>query len=190
MMLLEIQKNLVAPKDKSAGRYKYRNVEDLYERVKPLLDAPLSVTTEAVELGGQILIKAVARYKEMQSSAFCAVESAPKNMSVGQAYGAATSYATKYAICMLFCVDNGEDLDGCEIEKRKEPVNVSSEENKLKTSKAQLFSLLTQAGVGRNEAAAFYEAYCPNEVMLNRVIQHFDRFLNEWKTADKARVMK
>ncbi len=184
--MLEIQKNLVAPKDKSAGRYKYRNVEDLYERIKPLLDAPLSVTTDAIELGGHILIKAIAKYKEMQSSAFCEVESAPKNMSIGQAYGAASSYATKYAICMLFCVDNGEDLDGPEKEKELP----KESETRAKSPKAQLFSLLTQAGIGRDEAKVFYETYCPNEHMLSRVVQHFDRFLSEWRALDKARAMQ
>lgn len=172
--MLRIQQKLVAPRDKSAGRYKYRNVEDLYERIKPLLDAPLSVTTDAIELGGQILIKATARYKESESVAFCAVENTPKNMSIGQAYGAATSYATKYAFCMLFCVDNGEDLDGLKKEEKEE-----------KTPKQILYEKMDSACMDKEEMKAFYDAYCTNEHMLGRVVIHFDRFLKEWQTRDQ-----
>lgn len=166
--MLKLQKALTAPKNKSAGRYNYRSVEDLYEKIKEIADAPLMVSTEAVELAGRILIKATAKYKEFSSTAFCEVESNPKNMSLGQAYGASTSYATKYAVCMLFCVDNGEDLD-------KIPVKVE------KDLKSQLFSLLTQAGESRENAKLFYDSYCPNYKMLEHVVSNFEKFHSLWK---------
>lgn len=170
--MLLIQKSLIATKDKNAGRYKYRSAEDLFEKIKPLLTEPLSVTTDLVDLAGKLIIKATVRYKDMQSCGFCEVENTPKNMSVGQAYGAATSYAVKYAICMLFCVDNGEDLDGRE--------SIKKENWTIYDQKKELHGKLIAAGMKEKEMKDFYNAYCPNELSIENVLKNLDSFLEEW----------
>ncbi|MCM1220312.1 MAG: ERF family protein [Lachnospiraceae bacterium] len=180
--MLKIQKALSAPKNKRAEKYKYRSAEDLYEKIKPLLESELNITTSLIEMSGRVFVEAAVRYKNATAKGYAELENSPRNMSIGQATGAATSYAIKYAICMLFLVDNGEDLDGRE--------SALSKEEQEKTPKQQLFEKLESKGVGREEMKAFYETYCPNETMLGRVVVNFDRFLAEWINGDKKRVFK
>lgn len=173
--MIEMQRALVAPKDKNAGRYKYRSAEDLYEKIKPLLSGPLQITTGLVEMAGRVFVEATATYKEWSAKGYAELEKDPKNMSLGQATGAATSYAIKYAICMLFLVDNGEDLDG------REQVQKVEKANYVPDLKREIFEKMTQAGMKRDEMKGFWDTYCVNQTMQKNVLDHFDRFLDEWR---------
>jgi len=121
MSLIKIQSGLKAPKNQTNkfGGYKYRSAEDIMEAVKPLLNAYgyyLIVSDEIVQVGERIYVKATATLKNdegvvYQSQAFAREEETKKGMDSSQITGAASSYARKYALSGLFCIDDTKDAD-------------------------------------------------------------------------------
>lgn len=120
--LLAIQKELKAPKSQynSFGKYNYRNCEDILEAVKPLCEKFLAVLTLGDELmlvGDRFYIKATATLTDTESgeqittSAFAREEENKKGMDGSQVTGASSSYARKYALNGLFCIDDTKDSD-------------------------------------------------------------------------------
>lgn len=118
--LSEIQANLKAPKGQfnDFGKYKYRSCEDVLEAVKPLLtekNCILLLTDEVVEVGGRIYVKATATIKHNNESistcGYAREEETKKGMDTSQITGAASSYARKYALNGLFCIDDNKDSD-------------------------------------------------------------------------------
>ena len=116
--LMTIQSNLKAPKGQynNFGKYKYRSCEDILESVKPLLsqhDCALVITDDIVMLGERIYVKATAKLisgsEHIESSAFAREEDTKKGMDSSQVTGAASSYARKYALNGLFCIDDTKD---------------------------------------------------------------------------------
>ncbi len=119
--LIKIQKELKAPKNQynSFGKYKYRNCEDILEAVKPLLgDATLVISDEIVQLGDRYYVKATATLTEGEASisatAYARETLDKKGMDEAQITGAASSYARKYALNGLFCIDDTKDADAQE----------------------------------------------------------------------------
>ena len=117
---MTIQSNLKAPKGQynNFGKYKYRSCEDILESVKPLLsqhDCALVITDDIVMLGERIYVKATAKLisgsEHIESSAFAREEDTKKGMDSSQVTGAASSYARKYALNGLFCIDDTKDSD-------------------------------------------------------------------------------
>lgn len=116
--LNKIQKELKAPKGQrnSFGNYNYRNAEDILEAVKPLLgDAVLTVNDEIVLIGDRYYVKATARLTDGDEStwvsAFARESLEKKGMDSAQVTGATSSYARKYALNGLFCIDDTKDAD-------------------------------------------------------------------------------
>lgn len=118
--LITIQENLKAPKNQynSFGKYKYRNCEDILEAVKPLCAANellLTISDCPVEVGGRVYIKATVtiKYKEeiISVDAYARESLTKKGMDEAQITGAASSYARKYALNGLFCIDDTKDAD-------------------------------------------------------------------------------
>lgn len=118
MDLSTIQKELKAPKTQfnSFGKYKYRSCEDILNAVKPLLgDMALVLDDEIVEIGGRIYVKATAKLikgsEVIQATAYAREPLAKKGMDESQITGTASSYARKYALNGLFCIDDTKDAD-------------------------------------------------------------------------------
>jgi len=120
--LSDIQSKLKAPKNQynNFGKYKYRNCEDILEAVKPLLkeyNISLIITDEILFVGGRYYIKATAKLhkdEEMTTIEVSAIAREPENkkgMDESQITGAASSYARKYALNGLFCIDDTKDPD-------------------------------------------------------------------------------
>lgn len=119
--LLEIQKELKAPKGQynSFGKYKYRSAEDILEAVKPLCakhGCELTLSDEIVYLGERYYIKATARLEKEGCSpvtvtAYAREAENKKGMDESQITGTASSYARKYALNGLFCIDDTKDAD-------------------------------------------------------------------------------
>lgn len=120
--LLAIQSTLKAPKGQynSFGKYKYRSAEDILEAVKPLCaeqGCTLTVGDEIVLIGDRFYIKATATLSDCESagslcvSAFAREEDVKKGMDASQVTGACSSYARKYALNGLFCIDDTKDAD-------------------------------------------------------------------------------
>ena len=120
--LQAVQMELKAPKDQynDFGKYSYRSCEDILEVVKPLCQKQgllLSLTDEIVEMGGRNYIKSIARVIEMETGkdfftvAFAREDETKKGMDGSQISGCASSYARKYALNGLFCIDDTKDAD-------------------------------------------------------------------------------
>lgn len=120
--LAAVQAALKAPKGQynSFGKYPYRSCEDILEAVKPLLKErglALTLSDDIVECGGRIYIKATACVKDVESletestSAFAREPENKKGMDDSQITGTASSYARKYALNGLFCIDDTKDAD-------------------------------------------------------------------------------
>lgn len=113
-----IQQQLKAPKSQrnNYGGYNYRSAEDILEAVKPLLEGiTLTLDDEVVLIGDRFYIKATATLSdgedEVKATAFAREEKEQKGMSAGQLTGATSSYARKYCLNGLFCIDDAKDLD-------------------------------------------------------------------------------
>jgi len=119
-LLNRIQRELKAPKGQfnSFGKYHYRNCEDILEAVKPLLgDGVLTLSDEIVQLGDRYYVKATATLTEgkplgvVSVTAYAREALDKKGMDEAQITGAASSYARKYALNGLFCIDDTKDAD-------------------------------------------------------------------------------
>ena len=120
--LLEVQSRLKVSKDNmnTFGGYKYRSCEDILEGVKPLLkdwQATVTLTDEIILIGDRYYIKATASFTDtnegtsIQTSAFAREDIQKKGMDLAQITGSVSSYARKYALNGLFCIDDTKDSD-------------------------------------------------------------------------------
>lgn len=118
--LIEVQSELRAPKNQRndyAG-YRYRSCEDILEAVKPLLVSRgllLSLQDEIVQVGSRYYVRATASVtdgeKTVSASAYAREAEVKKGNDEAQITGAASSYARKYALNGLFCIDDVKDPD-------------------------------------------------------------------------------
>lgn len=116
-----IQSNLKAPKGQfnSFGKYHYRSCEDILEGLKPHLketNTCLVISDEIVTIGEHNYIKATATLYgadggAVANSAFAKEPLDKKGMDPSQITGATSSYARKYALNGLFCIDDTKDAD-------------------------------------------------------------------------------
>ena len=121
--LIEIQKELKAPKGQynSFGKYKYRSAEDILEAVKPLCHERgclLVLSDELVSIGTRYYVKATASFcdpklpdQTLKVTAYAREDETKKGMDGSQITGTASSYARKYALNGLFCIDDAKDAD-------------------------------------------------------------------------------
>jgi hypothetical protein len=119
--LIKIIAELKAPKGQynSFGKYKYRSCEDILEAVKPLCvknNVLLTLTDDIVLIGDRFYVKATATVTNLDgvcvsASALAREEDTKKGMDGSQVTGASSSYARKYALNGLFCIDDTKDAD-------------------------------------------------------------------------------
>ena len=132
--LSKIQQNLKAPKGQvnNFGKYKYRSAEDILEAVKPLTSKEgliLTLSDEIQLIGDRIYVKATARLtdgeQEVVTVAFAREEASKKGMDASQVTGAASSYARKYALNGLVCIDHTKDSEATN-DHGKQPVKTTT----------------------------------------------------------------
>jgi|WetSurMetagenome_2_1015567.scaffolds.fasta_scaffold473536_2 hypothetical protein len=154
-----IQSQLKAPKGQfnSFGKYKYRSCEDILEAAKPLLleqKCTLTLSDDMVMVGTRIYVKAIVTLtneggEKCVTTAFAREEESKKGMDGSQVTGAASSYARKYALNGLFCIDDTKDSDATNTgEKDAKPEEVKplltqavKDEIKAAKTKADLASV-------------------------------------------------
>ena len=138
--LMIIQQKLKAPKgqENRFGGYKYRSCEDILEAVKPLLSetkTALTISDMIEDVNGRYYIMATAKLTNCEepgetiiNTAYAREADTKKGMDDSQITGSASSYARKYALNGLFCIDDTRDADAWntvngtpETPKKKEP---------------------------------------------------------------------
>jgi hypothetical protein len=120
-----IQSEVKAPKNQynKFGGYKYRSCEDILEAVKPLLakyGCVLNISDDVRVMGTsetdvRFYIRATAEISDgtdsINTTAYAREPLAKKGMDDSQITGTASSYARKYALNGLFCIDDTKDAD-------------------------------------------------------------------------------
>lgn len=120
--LSTIQDELFVPKGayNGFGKYNYRSCEDILKTVKPLCKKQgciLYINNSMETYGDRIYVKADVHFRDLEtgeeivSSAHAREEETKKGMDGSQITGASSSYARKYALAGLFCIDNEKDSD-------------------------------------------------------------------------------
>ena len=119
--LISIQQELKAPKGQynSFGKYHYRSCEDILEAVKPLLgkhNCILNISDQIEMVGDRFYVKATATIinsegKSVTTTAFAREQESKAGMDTSQLTGSTSSYARKYALNGLFCIDDTKDAD-------------------------------------------------------------------------------
>ncbi len=129
--LQAVQSELKAPKGQTNkfGNYRYRSAEDILEALKPLLNKQklaLIITDEMVEVGSRVYVKASAAVidsmgAQLSVNAYAREAEDKKGMDVAQISGSASSYARKYALNGLFCIDDTKDADATNTHGKSKP---------------------------------------------------------------------
>lgn len=120
--LATIQGKLNAPKGQfnQYGNYNYRSCEDILEALKPLLketETCLLVTDDVAVYANRVYIRATATLTDtisgtsVSNTAFAREPETKKGMDEAQVTGSTSSYARKYALNGLFCIDDCKDSD-------------------------------------------------------------------------------
>ena len=120
--LAVVQKALKAPKNQknSFGGYNYRSCEDILEAAKPLCvdnGLVLTITDDIRMVGDRVYVLATATVTDVKGdgqvsvNAFAREPLDKKGSDASQITGAASSYARKYALNGLFCIDDTKDAD-------------------------------------------------------------------------------
>lgn len=162
-----IQKTLNAPKNRknTFGNYNYRNCEDILEAVKKIMPDGCYVTLSdaVIAIGDRLYVKAKATFSfagnEIFVEAFAREINERKGYDPAQITGAASSYARKYALNGLFCIDDSKDIDAHEPKEEK----VISNTNALITTDEALHlsKLIFDAKV---DSKKFMQAYKVNAI--------------------------
>lgn len=137
--LLKIQSELKAPKNQHNhfGNYDYRSCEDILEAVKPLCKenkVVLNISDEIVMIGQRYYVRATATLVDLENTkddciqtienvAYAREEEQKKGMDGSQVTGATSSYARKYALNGLFCIDDTKDADTDAFKKQQDRGN-------------------------------------------------------------------
>lgn len=129
--LMMIQQELKAPKGQynSFAKYNYRSCEDILEAVKPLCiknNATLLLNDAVQEVSGRFYVVATATLVDTESgdsvsaNAYAREPQDKKGMDDSQITGMASSYARKYALNGLFCIDDTKDADTDEVKRQEQ----------------------------------------------------------------------
>ncbi len=187
--LMNIQSKLKAPKNQynSFGKYNYRSCEDILEGVKPLLketQTVLTISDEVINIGDRFYIKATATLTDTEDgrsisvSALAREDENKKGMDLSQVTGSTSSYARKYALNGLFCIDDTKDSDATNKHGKEQS-------DKLKSNQGQL----TDAQLKRLYAIA-YSVNIDGDTVKQHVRKKFNKEVKDLTKEEYDQVCK
>ena len=158
-----IQQELIAPKNQynEYGKYNYRSCEDILEGLKPCLEkvgCALTITDEIVQVGERYYVKATATLHDKESDskisnvAYAREELTKKGMDASQITGAASSYARKYALNGLFCIDDVKDADTRDNRQKEAKAQKQAEAEQQKIAKQLIDEAKVNSLIARCES--------------------------------------
>lgn len=184
----DIQHKLKAPKGQynSFGKYNYRSCEDILEGVKPLLkehNLALLIDDEIVQIGERYYVKATARITDgreiVSATAYAREPDTKKGMDESQITGATSSYARKYALNALLCIDDTKDADT--MDNSKKPVQQTQETvYNWQTLKARA----TQGGISEEELVHYVTETLKVKKPSELTQEHYQQAFN-WVNAQR-----
>lgn len=142
--LAKIQEKLFVPKDQKNdfAKYNYRSCEDILKKVKPIcaeVKSTLMITNEIINIGGWNYVEATVKLFDLESGEFieskaqAREEESKRGSDSSQITGACSSYARKYALAGLFCIDNEKDSDATNDHGVEEIANKKLDKIKIDT---------------------------------------------------------
>ena len=181
--LMTIQQELKAPKGQynSFAKYNYRSCEDILEAVKPLCiknNATLLLNDAVQEVSGRFYVVATATLVDTESgdsvsaNAYAREPQDKKGMDDSQITGMASSYARKYALNGLFCIDDTKDADTDE-DKRQE--DAPKKREKKPENKQEAAVLCECCGLPIKPVKCGDRVYPTNEIVENAVKKYGKR---------------
>lgn len=185
--LMYVQQNLKAPKGQynRFGGFHYRSCEDIQEAVKPILaevKAILTVDDDLLMIGDRYYLKATARFTDTEdgesicNTAYAREAEQKAGMDAAQLTGACSSYARKYALNGLFCIDDAKDADTMDNGGQQKPAAGSSNDHSTKyVNKAHIATIRSQIRrTGAKEKAVCYQY---------RIVRLEDMTMQQFKNA-------
>lgn len=184
----DIQHKLKAPKGQynSFGKYNYRSCEDILEGVKPLLkehNLALLIDDEIVQIGERYYVKATAKITDgresVSATAYAREPDTKKGMDESQITGATSSYARKYALNALLCIDDTKDADT--MDNSKKPVQQTQETvYNWQTLKARA----TQGGISEDDLVHYVTETLKVKKPSELTQEHYQQAFN-WVNAQR-----
>ena len=184
----DIQHKLKAPKGQynSFGKYNYRSCEDILEGVKPLLkehNLALLIDDEIVQIGERYYVKATAKITDgreiVSATAYAREPDTKKGMDESQITGATSSYARKYALNALLCIDDTKNADT--MDNSKKPVQQTQETvYNWQTLKARA----TQGGISEDELKHYLKETLRVNESKDMTQEHYQQAFN-WVNAQR-----
>ena len=177
--LLNIQQELKAPKNQrnDFGGYNYRSCEDILEAVKPLLKANkcvLTIEDELVNIGERYYIRATATLADAENAedfysntAYAREAETKKGMDESQVTGACSSYARKYALNGLFCIDDVKDADATNTHGKEE----AKAEAEVKKASAKQIELINKLVEDKEAMLKYYKVEKIEDLTLEQASQ-------------------
>lgn len=170
--LQKIQSTLKAPKSQrnDFGKYNYRNCEDILEAVKPILNecgCVLTIGDKIMQVGDRYYIEATATLADsetgeaVRNTAYAREEAEKKGMDASQITGSASSYARKYALNGLFCIDDTKDADSQD--------NTGKGKSGLQQAHINaLYSELNRTGIGLKGVLSCYKVNAVEDMTMEQ----------------------
>lgn len=184
----DIQHKLKAPKGQynSFGKYNYRSCEDILEGVKPLLkehNLALLIDDEIVQIGERYYVKSTAKITDgreiVSATAYAREPDTKKGMDESQITGATSSYARKYALNALLCIDDTKDADT--MDNSKKPAQQTQETvYNWQTLKARA----TQGGISEDELKHYLKETLKVNESKDMTQEHYQQAFN-WVNAQR-----
>ena len=176
--LIAIQAELKAPKSQynKFGGYNYRNCEDILEAVKPLCAkheiVPL-LSDEIVVIGDRYYVKATAKVMdgkdEIETTAYARESLDKKGMDESQITGSASSYARKYALNGLFCIDDTKDADFMDNTQNSKPQQPKPQQQPTKNTHVKGYDEFLALQKSKNVPPAEITKYIAAEFKKPRI---------------------
>lgn len=195
--LQHVQSVLKAPKSQynKFGNYYYRNCEDIQEAAKPIMQevkAVLVVGDELVMVGDRYYIKATARFVDCESgeavenTSYAREELDKKGMDASQITGSSSSYARKYALNGLFCIDDTKDADSAQEDiPGKEDKRSGEKKQSIKLNESQVNDLIAECQRTGKHWKSICKMYKADRFSDMDVTQYADCMMRFKNTPDK-----
>lgn len=186
--LMNIQQELKAPKEQhnNYGDYNYRSCEDIQEAVKPLLKknkAVLVINDELELIGSRYYLKATASLidtedgSQVTNTAYARETDSKKGMDEAQITGSCSSYARKYALNGLFCIDDTKDPDTQKPDNERQQ---TGREYAARVGKKEIDELLAEAYRTNVDISQVCERYGVN-IIQSLTMQDYKRALSVFR---------
>lgn len=158
-----IQLSLIAPKNQynNFGKYNYRSCEDILEGLKPCLqetNTAVTVNDEIRQVGDRFYVMATATLfdcetgESVSNTAYAREEESKKGMDASQVTGATSSYARKYALNGLFCIDDVKDADTRDNRQEEAKKQQDEEQEQKKIENSPISEVKVKALLARCES--------------------------------------